>query len=363
MANRRPIVLADGRRKELPRVDRLAGSLIEAYQGRNHVINGGLDIWQRGTSSAVAGYQTVDRFVNNVGGSAQATMSRIALLPEDFPAGVFSPNYAMRVLINSNGSDTVNNFVTVQNRIENAARFSARDLHYGMWVRVNNAGLKVVFEATLDPGVGGNTNGGTSNSIGVKTFTIAQANVWTWCPNPFTTPSIRGFTVPAPETSSLRYNLWLSAGTAHNSRNQSLGFQPVNSQFDFAMLQLEYGTEATPFEVLPAAQILNASRRYCQVSRMTAGNPFASAAARVSTQVISTMTMEPMRIAPALLSSGSLTAVLAGTVYNATAVSATATSNDALYLSLTVAGATPGQAGYVYATPGSDFILTKDAEI
>jgi len=266
MANRRPLVLVDGRRKELPFVDSLPGSLIEAYQGRNHIINGGLDLWQRGSNATVPGYQAVDRFVHNVGGNSAASMSRIALLPEDFPAGVFSPSNACRIVINSNGTDTVNNFITLQHRAENVARFSNRLLHYGMWVRVNNPGLKVVFEATADPGAGGASNGGLSNTIGVKTFTIAQANVWTFCPNPFQFPTVRGFSIVSPELSSLRYNIWMSAGTAHNSRNQNLGFQPVNSVFDFAMMQLEYGSAPSPFEVSPMAAIIAACQRYYEKS-------------------------------------------------------------------------------------------------
>ncbi|QJI52998.1 putative tail fiber protein [Xanthomonas phage FoX4] len=363
MANRRPLVLVDGRRKELPFVDSLPGSVIEAYQGRNHIINGGFDVWQRGLSATAVGYQAADRFVHNVGGNAAATMNRIALLPEDFPAGVFSPSAACRIVINSNGTDTVNNFITLQHRAENLARFSNRLLHYGMWVRVNNPGLKVVFEATADPGPGGNSNGGVSNTIGVKTFTIAQANVWTFCPNPFQFPSVRGFSIVSPELSSLRYNVWMSAGTAHNSRNQNLGFQPANSVFDFAMMQLEYGSAPSAFEVLPYAQHYALCRRYAQVYRPPGGMPFLSCTARFANQVIAPMPISPMRITPAVSTSGTLTTVLAGIGYNASAVVGTGSSPDAIYLALTIANATPGHGGYLYATPNSEFSMTLDAEI
>lgn len=282
MAKKYPLVFgltsggAPSRFDELQPGDQLFADSIAEYSGRNHIINGGMDVWQRALSATTTGYQAVDRFVHNVGGNAQATMSRVAVLPDDFPAGVFSPNYACRVLINANGTDPAANFITIQPRIENVARFSSRTLTISMWIRVNTAGLKVVFEATADPGVGGSPNGGMSNSIGVTTWTIAQANVWTYVTATFTFPSVRGFTIPTPEGSSLRFNLWMSAGTNHNSRNNNLGFQAVGSQFDFAMLQLEYGDVATPFEVLPAAIILALCQRYYEKSYEPAVAPGSS---------------------------------------------------------------------------------------
>jgi hypothetical protein len=44
-------------------------SVNENIAGKNFVINGGMDIWQRGTSSTSAGYQTADRWYQNASGS------------------------------------------------------------------------------------------------------------------------------------------------------------------------------------------------------------------------------------------------------------------------------------------------------
>ncbi len=47
--------------------------------GRNFLINGGMDIWQRSTSNATTGYQTADRWYNVVGGTT--TFSRDTSVP------------------------------------------------------------------------------------------------------------------------------------------------------------------------------------------------------------------------------------------------------------------------------------------
>lgn len=169
--------------------------------------------------------------------------------------------------------------------------------------------------------------------------------------------------MPNVEGSSLRFNLWMSAGTAHNSRNESLGFQAPGSVFDFAMMQIEYGQVATPFEVLHPGASLALCQRYCQVLRNFAGNPFAPAFARLATQLIVPVGFSQMRQTPAAFHTGALTAVLAGTGFNATATTAVAASANFMYYTLTVSGAPSGASGYVYATPGNDVQTVLDAEI
>lgn len=239
-----------------------ADKSIRAFTGRNVIINGAFDIWQRGTSSSLGGYSSVDRFVNNVN-LGTTTLSRISLSPEDFGASVYSPQYALRAVVNPSGSAAA--FSTIQHRVENLARFSARTMTVSFWVRVSNPGQKVVFEVSIDTGAGGSVPAGVQvNNIGTQTFTIASANVWTYVTKTFVMPSLRTVTIANPDLSSLRFNLWLSSGTDNSGRNNAIGIQ--NGTFDFAMLQLEYGDTATNFEVLPIPLVLSLCQRYYEKS-------------------------------------------------------------------------------------------------
>ncbi|WP_414609316.1 hypothetical protein, partial [Stenotrophomonas pavanii] len=74
------------------------------------------------------------------------------------------------------------------------------------------------FEVALGPGGGTIPGAVPISGIGVKTFTLGT--VWQRFTATFTVPSLVGSTLA--DNSSLNFNLWLSAGSSHNSRNNSL---------------------------------------------------------------------------------------------------------------------------------------------
>lgn len=72
-------------------------------------------------------------------------------------------------------------------------------------------------------------------------------------------PSISGKTIDAADN-KLRCLFWMDAGTDFNSRSDTLGHQ--SGTFDFADVQLEAGTRATPFERRPIAVEMPLCQRY-----------------------------------------------------------------------------------------------------
>lgn len=127
--------------------------------------------------------------------------------------------------------------------------------------------------------------------------------------------------------------------------------------------QLERGSVASSFDARPIGQETQFCKRYFRAIINTSGNPFANGSVRIATQFIAVMNFEEMRATPTPTQSGPLTAVIAGSAANASAISVAASSSSCLYLTLTVSGQTPGQAGYIYATPSNNFVMTLDSEL
>ncbi len=220
--------------------------------GKNIVINGDFRFWQRGTGFTAAGYGA-DRFLNNINGIT-CSMTRLALGVGEI-AGF---KYACRMSFNG-GSDP-SHYATLQHRVENLGFYSAKTLTFSGYMRANTAGVKVAFEVALGPGGGTIPGAVPISGIGVKTFTLST--VWQRFTATFTVPSLVGSTLA--DNSSLNFNLWLSAGSSHNSRNNSLGFQ--SAIVDIVGLQVEEGVTATIFEYRPDALELALCQRYYEKS-------------------------------------------------------------------------------------------------
>nr|WP_312953345.1 hypothetical protein [Stenotrophomonas pavanii] len=220
--------------------------------GKNIVINGDFRFWQRGTGFNAAGYGA-DRFLNNINGIT-CSMTRLSLGVGEI-AGF---KYACRMSFNG-GSDPAH-YATLQHRMENLGYYSGKTLTFSGYMRANTAGLKVAFEVAL--GAGGGTIPGAVpiSGIGVQTFTLGAT--WQRFTTTFTVPNLAGASLT--DNSSLNFNLWLSAGSNHNSRNNNLGFQ--SGIVDFVGLQLEEGSIATTFEQRPEALEFALCQRFYEKS-------------------------------------------------------------------------------------------------
>lgn len=220
--------------------------------GKNIVINGDFRFWQRGTGFAAAGYGA-DRFLNNINGIT-CSMTRLALGVGEI-AGF---KYACRMSFNG-GSDPAH-YATLQHRMENLGYYSGKTLTFSGYMRANTTGVKVAFECALIAAGGTIPGAVPSTAIGVTTFTLGAS--WQKFTATFTVPSLVGATLN--DSSSLSFNLWLSAGSNHNPRNHNLGFQ--SAIVDFAGLQLEEGAVSTPYEFRSDPLELSLCLRYYEKS-------------------------------------------------------------------------------------------------
>lgn len=238
------------------------------FSFRNKLINGGFDIWQRGTSFSANGY-TADRWVV---GSGNATWSVIKY--EDV---VYGKHLNVSIATATPGSGSFD----LSQRIEDV-----RTLH----------GKK----ATLTIDYGGNSL--TANKIGIQTvqnfgtggsaevystpvfITIGGSNNIT-----LDIPSVSGKTIGANSYLSIR--LLLSNYTLPEINGQT-GAISIN------YVQLEEGSIATPFEQRPIALELSLCQRYYETGKF-----FYAGYNLVSEPIGGNFYFAPKRIAPSVSTS------------------------------------------------------------
>lgn len=239
-------------------IDLSQASLIPSVQtsDRNKIINGGFDVWQRGTSfTNPLGTFTADRW-SIPGAEAASVISRQAFSVGN-PITGYEPTYFMR--FSKNG--TTANLMFMSQKIEDVRTFAGQTITISYWMKASQSFLN---EPLIQQ------NFGTAGSAEVYTTTSTHNVTTSWQRYSLTisVPSILGKT--------------LGAGSF-------LGIWPVrqvgivNVDVDIWGVQAESGSVATPFEVKPYAQELRDCQRYCFNFGSSTGNAHASGLMRSTT--------------------------------------------------------------------------------
>jgi hypothetical protein len=209
--------------------------------GKNKILNGDFNIWQRGTSTSVAANTTAfvsDRWRLNVdnasGGSA--VVSRQAFTPGTAPVAGYEGIYFLRVA-NTAGSTASRYFWQT---IEDVQTFAGAPVTLSFWAKASSAtSIDVKYQQNFG-------SGGSSAVNGTFNTGTALTTSWQRFSYSLTMPSISGKTVG---TSSYIYVLfeWLNT---------------VSTTIDIWGAQLEYGSKATPFQT--ASGTLQGELSLCQ---------------------------------------------------------------------------------------------------
>lgn len=194
---------------------------------RNRIINGGFDIWQRGTSIASANGYIADRWLIGATG-ANPSITRVA-----GPTGF---QYACRV------TAAVGNTLTViAQRVESA---NIADL----------AGRQVTFTAVISPSASQTFSWRVSYANTEDNFASdTQIATGTWSVTTGANTCSATITLPASAANGVQVNIYPANGGAYTS-----------GSFDITGIQLEAGTVATPFERRLYGQELVLCQRYFQ---------------------------------------------------------------------------------------------------
>ena len=239
---------------------------------RNLIINGGMDIAQRSTSTAsitTSGYHTVDRFYTlaSIGTWTQSQST-------DVPSGQgFSSSFKMDCTT-ANASPSAGELLIIQQRIEGQnlqylkkGTSSAESLTCSFWVKSNKTGTYITQLYDTD----------NTRQIS-KSYTISSAD--TWEKKTITFAGDTSGTLNNDNAESLRLNFWLGAGTNFTSGTLQTSWgsavdadtavgqvnlaDSTSNEWYITGVQLEAGTTASEFEFVPYDITFERCQRYFQ---------------------------------------------------------------------------------------------------
>jgi hypothetical protein len=231
--------------------------------GKNKIINGDFNIWQRGTTfnSIANGAYCTDRFLTIVAGTG-ASMN---ITRQAFSAGApFStntnysvePNFFLQVATTS-GADA-GSLLVVSQRIEDRRTLAGNTVTVSFWAKATSG----------TPKIGVNMEQGNIGRLTGQAVTIST----TW--NRYSV----NFTLPATTSTSSTDNwvsaeLFFSAGSTFNSISGSIGLQ--SATFQVWGLQVEQGNVATAFQTATGTlqgELAAAMRYFYRISSQSTGH-------------------------------------------------------------------------------------------
>jgi hypothetical protein len=243
----------------------------QALSNRNVVINGAMQVAQRGTSTAsisTGGLFTVDRFYHQINALGTYTDS----VENDAPTGSGFRKSHKILCTTANASPAAGAFHLVEHRIEgqNLQQFlkgtaSAKQFSLSFWVKSNVTGTYIV--ELLD----------TDNNRQVAASYAVSASA-TWEKKTITFPADTTGAFDNDNASSLIIGFWLGAGSDFTSgtlqttwasttnANRAVGgtnlAAATNNYWQITGVQLEAGAVATPFEFEQYGETLQKCQRY-----------------------------------------------------------------------------------------------------
>lgn len=254
-----------------------------ALSNRNLIINGAMQVAQRGTSSTSSGYQTVDRFKNDHGGVSVTQSQEVLSSGSPFDEGF---RYFLR-LTNTSTSTSASSAAEIQYRIE------AQDLAQSGW-KYRNTSSYVTFSFWARSSLTGTyyvtyraRDAGTLHYI--ASFTL-DANTWTKVTH--TIPGGSDVVFNNDNGEGLRIMIVPHYGTNFTGSGAQLDTwhdrvgddyfpdyaqnwsNTASATFDVTGVQLEVGEKATPFEHRSYGDELARCKRYYQRYTNTASEGF-----------------------------------------------------------------------------------------
>jgi hypothetical protein len=197
--------------------------------GKNKIINGAFDVWQRGTSITPAtstnGVYVADRFRWRYNGSGVTnTATQQIFTPGTAPVAGYESNFFLRCATSVAGSGSTANYISQP--IEDVRTFAGQTLTVSFWAKVNSGTQSCSTNFIQNFG-----SGGSSLVLGTaQTFTATTT--WTRYTFTFSIASITGKTVGTSSLLELRINF------------------PANTvmELDLWGVQVEAGSVATAFQ-------------------------------------------------------------------------------------------------------------------
>lgn len=223
--------------------------------GKNVIINGGFDIWQRGTSFSVGnGGYTADRWTIGYNGTGIPVVTQQAFTPGTLPSSNGEGQYYARITAPSSmGTTTQYEFDT---RVEDVRTFAGQVVTFSFWAK---SSASKAFNLRIDQNYG---TGGSSYAVAVVSSSVNLTTSWARYSVTWTMPSLSGKTIGAGS------HLVFVMGNGWTAQ--------ANETTELWGVQFEAGATATPFS--RAGGTLQGELAACQryYIRWVAGSAYAS---------------------------------------------------------------------------------------
>jgi hypothetical protein len=225
--------------------------------GKNKIINGDFEIWQRGTSFTASNVYMADRWANFfTGTSVTGTYTRETFTPGAAPVAGYEGEYFLQAVVAS-GSDVNTQNIIIQ-RIEDVRTLAGQTATVSFWARATSGTPKIGANLRQEFGSGG------SGAVNVNGQSATLSTSWARYSFTFSVPSVSGKTIGT--SSFLSQNIWFSAGSTQATQSGTVGLQ--SATFQVWGVQLEAGSVATAFQTATGTiqGELSAAQRYYQKS-------------------------------------------------------------------------------------------------
>ena len=206
-------------------VEQSSGGVVAPFlAGKNKIINGDFNIWQRGTTfNAIAsGGYAADRWLNVNDGNGTSNITQQTFTAGTAPVAGYESAYFLRQTVATSGTTT---YFQVAQKIEDVRQFAGQTVTLSFWAKTDSAraGLSY-YEQNFGSG------GSSTNYITTSNFSFTTS--WARYTATVSIPSISGKTIG---TGSYFIFYIRGAGTS------------VGGYIDIWGVQLEAGSVATPF--------------------------------------------------------------------------------------------------------------------
>jgi len=357
----------------------LAGSAdAGGLTGRNLIINGAMQVAQRGDSTGITstGYYGTDRFKFNAQSIGTYSISQST----DAPSG-FSHSYKLDCTT-ADASPAAGDFLVIYHFVEaqnmtaiKSGTSDAQPVTLSFWVKSNQTGTYTMNIRQVDGGKFSNNS-----------YTISAAN--TWEKKTLTFPANTADTVTYDNTSGFQLEWWLDSGSDFKGGTSSTAWHTqdntdrnadstvaiadsTDNEWYITGVQLEVGEQATPFEHRSYGDELARCQRYFT---KLGGGTDAGAYTRISVSQNESATRSTgavtlpvqMRAEPTLVADGNF-AVFANatiTATNSITINSTGSDNGTLSLIFDVAsGLTAGHGAVQIGNNDATANIKLDAEL
>jgi len=246
--------------------------------GKNKIINGDFNIWQRGTSFGGASQYTADRW--NTYSDSSATISQQTFTPGTAPVAGYESAYFLRSARTSGGS-----YANIVQKIEDVRTFAGQTFTFSFWAKAS-ASQTITIRPQQAFGTGGSSN---------VVFTSQTVNVttsWARYSATFAAPSIAGQTI----------------GTGSHLFAELYWLTTAAVTMDIWGVQLEAGSVATAFQTATGTlqgELAACMRYYQRYNFPVATGGGVAVGTAVNTTIFDVLLVPPVpfRVAPTIIDS------------------------------------------------------------